>query len=278
MGAERPRRSTWRAGLGIAVGLAIALSSVLWSSRFLRADAEVLRGVAAFEEERFALGERLFRNALRLRFDPHYNGLLMNSLGAAVLSRPSTGDLYISKMKGESTYLEDFPNISSLSVYARWMHQWSVYKEDVEAEALTALRDVQRLDPYNPVLVISTAEALLHSGRPEAAARMAAGLRDAIDHEFPEYRQRYPEIPAIVAIAAHAAGNHVAAQSALEAAIRWSPRDRASNCHVIIATELVQGQRTRSFAAIRDDFSSLSLCPSATLALLPQFEPNPSQQ
>ncbi|MDQ3986528.1 MAG: O-antigen ligase family protein [Actinomycetota bacterium] len=274
-GVQRPR---WAVALGLGAGVLLILASVSWSVRFVRVDAEIVGAVEAFEEKRFDEGETAFDKALGLRFDPHYKSLFIGSLGRAALSNPSHGHDYISKMRSESTYLKDFPSIRFLSSYADWMHQWSVYMPAVEGEALRALLAGRRLDPYNPVSVVSTAEALVHSGRPEDAARVAARLQDAIEDELPDYRERYPEIPAMVAIAAHAAGNDATARSSLQAAMTWSPRQRASNCHVVIATELVLGQRMRSFESVRNDFPNLRLCPPATLALLPRFEPTNSQE
>jgi tetratricopeptide (TPR) repeat protein len=266
--ADRPRPS-WAKTAFVGAGVVLALGAAYWTTRFVAADMHADRAIDSFNDREHDAGLVELRRALETRDDFHYRSLLGNHLGQAALREKQNGRRFVDEMRQEFEYLADFPSVRSLSVYADALHQWSIYDTELETEALNLFERAHELDDDSPDLAISRAETLVRLGRPDEAINVLEPLVERIETDFPEYRFRWPGVPAVLAIAAEAAGDEATASASLERARTWSPEQRNQDCHVLMATHAVEGEgRPLDQEELLDASPNLLFCSPATLELL----------
>ncbi|MDQ3916821.1 MAG: hypothetical protein M3323_16080, partial [Actinomycetota bacterium] len=196
-------------------------------------------------------------------------------LGRAALDAGAAGAPEIARMKEAYAYLDDFPNVQAIGEYADVLHQWSIYDVAEEEAALAQLLRRLELDEYSPSTRIAAAEALLRLGREDEAVEVLEFLLPEIEDGLSYYAHNRPGLWGALAVAYFLDGRPDDARSALgDALAADGAAPPAEDCHVLVARELL---RTSGGGATRDEYLESSprlfVCPPATLALLPGYDP-----
>lgn len=225
--------------VGIALFIAAALvlmSSFGWSLMFLISDARVLAGAQAFGRSEVGEGRILLQEAISFNDQPAYRRVLGDGLGAAAMDRMEAGRSLLNEMRGAFSYIDELPSLHGILGKAHWLHLWSVYDLESDAEAVTLLQRAISIDPYNPQIRVQIAEAFLHLNRPQDAI---ATLREAISvtDQNPAAGIPQPAMWALLSVAEDERGNRKLAELYLARALAQAREIGVedSDCHVLLA-------------------------------------------
>ncbi|MFN2388734.1 MAG: tetratricopeptide repeat protein, partial [Actinomycetota bacterium] len=186
----------------------------------------------------------------------------------AAVSSGRDGRMLVEEMRSQFAFLDRIPDISAMTSYAYWLHQWSVIEPSAGREAVAWYERALDLDPFNPALRTQLAEAHLLAGRPEEAKAVLDPVIGFIERHGVEFGKEHPSLWATRALAHHALGEATAARAALADAFARSGLQL--ECHVNVASHVIDPEGRAAAARRRVNLISLPFqCSRAMLALLP---------
>lgn len=161
--AEPPLR---RIPAVVAVSL-IPLVAIWWSGRVVLADARIHWGISAFNGGDLARGLETMEAAVALRPDPNYRWRLGQEVGAAATKLKDASMFQTAVASFD--YLAGLPHYQGLIARARVLDGWRAVDQSFEERAVTAYRELVRIDPLNPHLRVQAADVFADAGRLEEA-------------------------------------------------------------------------------------------------------------
>ncbi len=172
----------------MVLALVLVGATLAWSYRFLRADADVLTGYRAAQNNQPDSTIAHFERALSFRDDYDYRLLYGTKIGELGTRRGEAGAPYIEKMRSVFSYLEQFPQIVGYVRQARLLFAWGE-KVDPSAtqEALTLFERARTLDPESPNLAVETSDVLRALNR----ERDALVLLEQFEERAPSFSAYY---------------------------------------------------------------------------------------
>ncbi len=234
----------------VAAGVVIA---TLWG-----ADYRANQATRSFTDGSVAEGRARFLQALSLRNDNEYKRRYAGALGTAAL-RGDGGDELIDEMHAVFSYLDSFPDAQALAYYGELLNLWSGERPAANREALVIYQQATTLDPYNPLLAVDVADALIQEDRPAEAEQQLEPFERLLTEEYPEYSPLYSDVWSALAIARVKLGRPDEAEATLTRVTE------TESCRYVIATELLkprsEPERPRGLGL---------LCPEPLLELLPE--------
>lgn len=229
---ERTAGPSWKALLVIpALGL-VALS-VWWAQRMVSADAEMLRGVHAAQNNDPEPASLHFRRALDLRGEYGYREIYGTMIGELGTRRAPAGAEYIEEMREAFGYLDELPHVQGLVAEARLLYAWGE-KADASAypDALALYQRASALDPHHPLLAVETSDVLRSMGRAQEALTLL--------QRYESSGARYPSFHGALALVYIELGDIDLAHSAISASRRLSDHDSRTD----LAVQLLGGSGT----------------------------------
>lgn len=228
----RASSSAWTALLLIPA-LGLVASSVWWAQRMVVADAEMLRGIRAAQNNDPEPASLHFRRALEFRDEYGYREIYGTMIGELGTRRAPAGAAYIEEMRNAFGYLDHFPHVQGLVAEARLLYAWG-QKTDPSAypEALELYQRASALDPHHPLLAVETSDVLRSMGRAENALSLLQR------YEFSG--ARYPSFHGALALVYIELGDVDLARAAISASRRLTDHDSRTD----LAVQLLGGSGT----------------------------------
>lgn len=262
----------WRVAPALGVAVAVSVAGVWWAADRVAVDARVLDIVTSPDlEPAEAVAE--LGELVRERPDPTYRMLYASVLGSTALRKGAAGGPEIARMKEAFAFVDDLPDLRALGSYADVLHRWSIYRPEAEPEAYRLYRRMLSLDEYSPSARVAAAEALIRLGRSGDAVETLEFMLPALE-DHPRLARGRAQVFGALAIAYFHDGRVDDARAAVETAERVAGEGAETDCHVLVAKELL---RTSGKYTARDELlrssPGLRFCSPTVVALLPGYEP-----
>ncbi|MDQ3986385.1 MAG: O-antigen ligase family protein [Actinomycetota bacterium] len=261
-----------KASLGrklVAVLVLVAIvAPVWWAIRFVANDIRAADAIELAEDGRIEEARPRFEEVLEVRDEYFYRRQYGNALGIEALDEGLDGREYVIEMNDVFSYVADLPKVDGYALYGLRLHQWSVFDLDSDRAAVPILETALSLDPYNPVVRLITAEALLHLNDLTGAEEVIRPMIPLISEEYPEYGRGYPALWAFLAMAQLKQGEVEEGRESLNQALELARGLGTQNldCYVLVARQQLR--------IINDDgdpriLPGLRVCNRNILELLP---------
>lgn len=221
-GKRRPAREPLRAWPAVALVTIATLGALYFSGLFLVADGRVHQGNVLFAQGLTEPAQREYERALGTRNDYEYRRRFARSLGQVAAQQQQQGSDDYDRALEALSYLDDFPQVSTLIERARLVFQQAALDPELLQRAVAYYEEAFEIDPLNPIIRTEYADALIAVGRPDEAVSVLEAF-------VPEMSEgQYPQFWGELALARALTGDESAAQEAIEVALALDPENSAA--------------------------------------------------
>lgn len=201
-----------RAWPAVAVVAVAGLAGVVWSAGLLLADARVRHARMLFGFDRATEGSQEFAAAISFREEYGYRTIYGLNLGDEAVERGREGTSLIEQMDDVFSFTRHFPYVPSRVDYGLQLYKVGEFDPGAYERAVGVFQQALLLDPFNPMLRVQTADALIAADRSDEAVELLASFTD-------EAGDRHANVWGTLALAHLESGDVSAAREAMDKAL-----------------------------------------------------------